>query len=407
MRRPENAGAVSIAVIVLILHFILLSYDHDLIWDEKPYIGQANYILYGTDIDVYYRELAINTYGTTSIEEFIEYGYNHHMPLSKLFLAAGVGIFGDNALGWRIMPILFGTASIIFFTLICQRLTTRRWLPLIATFIFAFENICFVLSSLALLEVFMFTFVLLAFLLYLDKRYLYAGIAVALATLCKMNGAFVGGVIILHWIIVERKLVWEMIRFAAIALLAYLILMPLFDYIALRELLYPWDRLYNMFDIHDYDFLANVPEQYRRVRPFLFPWEWLISYEPLNVGPDHSYRIHASWTVWAMAIPAMCYMVYESVRDRSNRLTLLVLLWFVCSYFPWFVVYWFFDRVSLAHYFYPATGAICLAIAYAVYRLLVVSYRQSNPVMRWGIRLPAVSFIIAHMVIFWIMAPIL
>ncbi|MEO0062559.1 MAG: hypothetical protein RLZZ08_1119, partial [Pseudomonadota bacterium] len=35
-----------------------------------------------------------------------------HPPLSKQIIALGMALFGDNALGWRIMPLAFGTLGL-------------------------------------------------------------------------------------------------------------------------------------------------------------------------------------------------------------------------------------------------------------------------------------------------------
>jgi len=46
----------------------------------------------------------------------------------------------------------------------------------------------FLHSGLALLDVYMVTFMLAALLAYLDKKYLWMGILVALSALCKLDG---------------------------------------------------------------------------------------------------------------------------------------------------------------------------------------------------------------------------
>src|SRR6187402_2746539 len=35
-----------------------------------------------------------------------------HPPLGKELLALGIALFGDRPLGWRIMPVLFGTLGL-------------------------------------------------------------------------------------------------------------------------------------------------------------------------------------------------------------------------------------------------------------------------------------------------------
>jgi len=56
----------------------------------------------------------------------------------------------------------------------------------IATFLFALDDMVFITSGLALLDIYMVTFMLAAILFYLDERYILSGIFVALSANCKL-----------------------------------------------------------------------------------------------------------------------------------------------------------------------------------------------------------------------------
>jgi len=79
---------------------------------------------------------------------------------------------------------------------------------MLATFLFAFEDMTFLHSGLALLDVYMVTFMLAALLAYLDKKYLWMGILVALSALCKLDGVLIMIAIFIHWMI-YRKEQWK------------------------------------------------------------------------------------------------------------------------------------------------------------------------------------------------------
>ena len=91
-------------------------------------------------------------------------------------------IFTDTAFDWRFFSIIAGTFGIIIFYFICRKLGfSWKTAATIATFLFALDDMVFVHSGLALLDVYMVTFMLGAVLFYLDEKYILSGIFVALS----------------------------------------------------------------------------------------------------------------------------------------------------------------------------------------------------------------------------------
>ena len=161
---------LSIIVIgTLIIHFSLVLVPKDIILDEIHYIKDA-------------RSISVNA--TTERAE--------HPPLAKLIIVGGIKAFGDNPWGWRVIPIICGTLTVIMFYLICRRFGMSRNAASIGTFLLATENLFFLLSSLAMLDVYYVTFMMLAFLLYAYQRFFSAGVAIGLSALSKLNGALAG-----------------------------------------------------------------------------------------------------------------------------------------------------------------------------------------------------------------------
>ena len=81
---------------------------------------------------------------------------------------------------------------------------------MLATFLFAFEDMTFLHSGLALLDVYMVTFMLAAVLAYLDEKYIWMGIFIALSANCKLAGVLIFIAIFIHWAI-YRKDKWKSI----------------------------------------------------------------------------------------------------------------------------------------------------------------------------------------------------
>ena len=121
-----------------------------------------------------------------------------HPPLGQLIIASGIKCFGDNPFGWRFFSVLFGIAGVAIFYLICLSLQMKAKYAFIAAFLLSFENLSFVQSGIAMLDVFSLTFMLGSLWLYLHGRYNLAGISAGLATLVKLSGILVLLLIVLQ-----------------------------------------------------------------------------------------------------------------------------------------------------------------------------------------------------------------
>lgn len=124
----EYLGLCLIIALTLSLHFIAINHPNGIVWDETYYVKDAQSIINGT--------------GDTQLE---------HPPLAKLLVVAGMLTFGDNAFGWRFFSVIFGTIGIVLFYFICRKLQMSSKATLIATFLFALDDMSFIHAGLALL----------------------------------------------------------------------------------------------------------------------------------------------------------------------------------------------------------------------------------------------------------------
>ena len=117
-----------------------LGFPPEIVWDESYYTRMANKYLHGN------------------------YRPNLHPPLGKFIIAAGMAIFGNEPLGWRLMPAVFGCAVLpLGFFLGWSLFRQRVGALLLATFL-AGETILIVHSRTGVMDIFLVFFTLATFL---------------------------------------------------------------------------------------------------------------------------------------------------------------------------------------------------------------------------------------------------
>lgn len=95
--------------------------------------------------------------------EAVDYPNPEHPLLGKQIIAAGILIFGDNALGWRIFPLLFGTIALFAAMRALWFASLNRFATLAYGFLLVTGFLVFINSRIAILDIFMLAFLVLAF----------------------------------------------------------------------------------------------------------------------------------------------------------------------------------------------------------------------------------------------------
>lgn len=106
-RLPENRRAWAYRALLLVAGITLaiglwariynIKFPRQRIWDEIYFPVFANNYLKGVPF------------------------FDLHPPLGKFILAVGIAIFGNDPLGWRIMPAVLGCALVLLAAVLAQR----------------------------------------------------------------------------------------------------------------------------------------------------------------------------------------------------------------------------------------------------------------------------------------------
>ena len=163
-------SAIVIALIAFGLRVWNLGYPNTLVFDETYYakdaytLGKfgyerawpddANAMVTAGDVDVFKPDAA-----------FIV-----HPQLGKWLIAGGEKLFGMNSFGWRFSACVFGALLVLVTIRMVRRLSRSTLIGAVAGVLLTFDGLSFVMSRIALLDIFQAVFVVLAISLLLVDR---------------------------------------------------------------------------------------------------------------------------------------------------------------------------------------------------------------------------------------------
>ena len=351
--------------------------DSSLIFDEWYYVNVARVILH-----------LPQSVGSNGQPPYVNvpqgFDPNHeHPPLAKLFIALSMWVLGNNGYGWRIPSVIFGGISLLTFYLLMKRLSNQELIPILATFLFSFDNLAFVHSRIATLDIFSLGFLLVGLYWYFSGRYYLSAIGMALSALTKLTGIAGFGIVVMIQLVkfIQRRTrgsKWNDFfswfeKYTLTYVVCFMVLLTIMDRY--------WVGFSNPFDHIRY--MLNYSAALTSSCPngiISCPWQWLLNqvtipYLKVNVretsGGVSSSFISVSFegamnpAISFLTIPALLYCSYNYYQKRDD-LSLVSLALFAATYLPFYPGVIFDERVTYLFYFLQAVPAICAAIAYMI-----------------------------------------
>ena len=170
----EKVTITHIILISLVLHAFVIPFPEDwLVFDESIFSWASRTLLEGEDRTPY------------------------QMPGLHVIGAASITLLGDDWFSLRVPVVIFGMLTLLVFYNICIHFTTKQN-ALLATTILSFDTIFFFHSQLFLRDVPMIFFGMMAFYLYLNKKYYLAAICLGTGALIKETILFFLIMIAIH-----------------------------------------------------------------------------------------------------------------------------------------------------------------------------------------------------------------
>ncbi|XXF76354.1 glycosyltransferase family 39 protein [Myxococcaceae bacterium GXIMD 01537] len=172
---------VGLVAVVLLLHLIIIDQPPaSYVFDEAHYVPAAKCLIDGTVCN------------------------EEHPPLAKVLIALSIQMFGDRGFGWRLPSVFAGSFTLALVYLLTRRFTDGS-VALLAAFLLGFENLWFVHSSLAMLDIPAFFFALLGVYLFTGQRWWLSGLALGIGMLAKGVVAMVFIALVLYVLVSQER----------------------------------------------------------------------------------------------------------------------------------------------------------------------------------------------------------
>ena len=284
-----------------------------------------------------------------------------HPPLGKWLIGLGIRAFGDNEFGWRISAALVGSASVLLIFMITKSLFNSLFLSNTAAALMSLDGLHLVMSRVALLDIFLMFFILLAFYLILQNNLWLSGVVIGVAGATKWSAFFLIPLLILltinfskfHWSTLVKRI-------------AQYILTPLGIYfISWSGWIFNskgWGRdsgsnLFSSLWNYHREIITFHRELTEAHAYAANPWSWLVLGRPTSFyyqTPTNCGASSCSQEILAIGTPMLWWVgvfaiaiTFGFFMSKPDRISAFVLAGIAGTYLPWFFIQ---DRTTF--YFY-------------------------------------------------------
>ncbi len=151
-----------LGVLCFIMRLVNLGYPKGLVFDETYYAKDA-WTLLNLGYEADWPDEANSQVAAGNVDIYLDKAsFVVHPQLGKWLIAGGEQLFGMNAFGWRIASCLFGTLLVMATVRLARRLSRSTLVGGLAGLLLCFDGLHFVMSRIALLDIFEATFTVMA-----------------------------------------------------------------------------------------------------------------------------------------------------------------------------------------------------------------------------------------------------
>lgn len=279
-----------------------------------------------------------------------------HPPLAKEIMAISMFLVNtEEAWAWRLPGALFGVLSVYIIYLLGRILLKSEVAALVAAFVFSVDGLNFVQSRTGMNDIYYVTFMLLALLFLLKRKYLWSSVFFGLSLSSKWAALYLS--LLIFFILLKDKQLKK---------LAFFIFLP--------PIIYLLSYLPFFIQGHSASQFIELQQQIwwyhtglKATHPYTSPWwSWPLNLYPIWYFVDYQKdnlmaNIFASGNpvlFWSGLI-AIMLTIWRIIKQRSWNLIIIV-LGFLTFWLPWSLS----PRIMFLYHFSPSVPFLSLALGH-------------------------------------------
>jgi len=280
-----------------------------------------------------------------------------HPPLAKLGMWAGMLVFGENPIGWRIPGALLGTLTVFLVYLISKELFKDKLVGVIASLVFSLDGLPLVMSRIGMNDSYFLLFTLLSLYLYIKDRYLFSSLAFGLALSSKWSALWAIPIFVVAHFCLKKKFVIGYLYYLLVPIVYMASYLPMY-----------------FVGEHNFKTFIDVTKQMwwyhtrlRAIHPYTSKWYewpflirpiWLYTSGEINGRIANIYAFGNPFVFW-MGFCSIVVSVYFALKEQTKRLGLVVF-----SYLIFFVLWAMSPRIMFLYHYLPSIPFMSIAAAY-------------------------------------------
>src|SRR3989344_517034 len=306
-----------------------------------------------------------------------------HPPMAKLIMAAGMSLFGENQLGWRLPGALFGVIATLLVFLVTLSLFKNRSVALVASLVFALEGLPLTLSRIGMNDIYFLTFMLLSIYLYINDNHFVSSLSLGMAAASKWSTLYALPIFLVAHFVLKKKIKPSYLWFAVVPPLVYVLAYsPLFLSAKIQRE-YVENTAYKSHinektGVVPFDMFVDTQKQMwwyhtrlKATHPFTSPWwSWPVMSRPVWVyggevknGIVSNIYIMGNPIVFWFGLASVAICGYYAFSERNKKLGLVVFS-YVIFFAPWAAS----PRIMFLYHYLPSIPFMAIAIGYVLRR---------------------------------------
>lgn len=297
--------------------------------------------------------------------------FDTHPPLGKMLIAIGIALFGDNTLGWRVIPWFIGVLIPLLMFLVGKQFKPK-YFPWIVAGIFAVEPIFVLYSRVGLMD---------------GSLFFFAMAAVAAAYICKNDvalpwivGLLIGLAVGIKWTTLAVVLPVTVILFQRKKATSLWLIIPIAFCVYILSVYFGFNMghadptAHSITEWHQqaYRYHAGLTEAHPWGSKW---WSWPLMIRPLlmyyQVNGAGQYEIMTTLTnpilLWSSTLAvgaSVLYMFGQWILHGLKKAVKHELLPLIVGYFAFWLPFADISRVMFMYHYIPAYGFALAILAY-------------------------------------------